>query len=91
MKRAVQRKNKAQPCVTYLTTQEVANILGCNASVVLNRVSKGTLEPAARAGLFARGLLLWEKEQLPDVRRAIIEHSRDCWLERNRRRYGTKV
>ena len=76
MKRAVQRKNKSRPCVTYLTTHEVAHILGCHVTTVLNRLAKGDIEPAARAGLFARGLCLWNKDQLPDIRRAIIERAR---------------
>lgn len=75
MKRAVQRKNKSRPCVNYLTTHEVANILGCHASTVINRVSKGDIEPAARAGLFARGLCLWTKDQLPDIRLAVIKRT----------------
>ncbi len=61
--------------VVYLTTQEVANILGAKAESIQNRVTGGHLQPAARAGKFSRALHLWTEDQLPDVRRALIEHA----------------
>ena len=75
MKRAVQRKNRKRPCVTYLTTQEVADLLGCHKDTVINRVSRGYVEPAARAGKFARAMCFWTEDQLPEIRRAVIEHA----------------
>lgn len=91
MKRAVQRKNKTRPCVTYLTTQEVANILGVAASVIVNRTTRGYVDPAARAGLFARALNLWSEDQLPDIRRAVIEHVHPSWRRRFAQRHGNTV
>ena len=71
--------------VTFLTTQEAARLVGCHASTINNRVAKGHLQPAARAGFFARALYLWTEDQLPEIRRAVMEHARREPSEREKR------
>ena len=75
MKRKVQRQNKFNPAMIFLTTGEAARIVGCRADAIMNRVARNYIEPAARAGRFARALCLWSEDQLPEIRRAIVEHS----------------
>jgi hypothetical protein len=71
--------------VTFLTTQEAARLVGCHASTINNRVAKGHLQPTARAGFFARALCLWTEDQLPEIRRAVMEHARREPSEREKR------
>jgi hypothetical protein len=71
--------------VVYLTTQEVARLIGSTATAIKNNVFEGHLRPAARAGKFARACYLWTEEQLPDIRRVVLDGSQ------YRARYNLKV
>lgn len=71
--------------VVYLTTQEVARLIGSRAETINNNVAAGHLLPAARAGKFSRALCLWSEEQLPDIRRVVLEGSQ------YRARYNLKL
>jgi hypothetical protein len=74
--------------LTYLTTQEVAGMLNCHAATIINRVHRGHISPAAKAGRFSRGLLLWTEDQLPAIRQAIVANSATNWRLRCVARHG---